>query len=200
MKKRITISVVLICCVAVSLVFGYSYGKKSVEEAYLELGTNLHGGRYRVELAFTGPDDTKDSIALNNYGFRLPMRFSDGTMGTRTAIPFIERRDAPYDISSFALTNGRSSDGFDFTFSDCPPPDHIFVQCWPREQQGTDGTFTNGEALEFEPTDQPMQYHVSEFRPGYIYSVYASWGPYYSEYPCLASDQESDRVYWCLDG
>lgn len=194
------VSLLLICCVAVSLFCGYSYGKKSVEENYLELGKNIYGGRYHVELSFVGADNVRDSISLPCYGFRFPMRNAEGTITTKTAMPFIEKHDASYDISSFALTNGRASNGFDFTFSDCPPPDHIFVQCWPREHQGTVGTFRNGEAVDFEPTSEPMKYHVSEFKPGYIYSVYASWGPYYAEYPCLASDQESDRVYWRLDG
>ena len=198
--SRYKVFLLLICCVAVSLFTGYSYGKKSVETDYKELATKVYGGQYYVELSFVGADGLRNSINLSCSGFRLPMRNSDGNQYTKTAMPFIERKDVPYDISSFALTNGESSNGFDFTFVDCPSPDHVFVQCWPREQQGTVGTFTNGEAVDFDSTTQPMKYHVSEFKSGYIYSIYASWGPYYAEYACLASDKDDERAYWKLEG
>lgn len=189
----------LICCVAISLFGGYIYGKSSVETELRDLADNIYGGQYYVELSFVGKDNVRDSVDLSCSGFRLPMRDSDGNISIKTAMPFIEKKDAPYDISSFALIEGDSSDGFDFTFMDSPSPDHIFVQCWHREQQGTTGTFTNGESVDFEGTTQPMRYHVSEFRPGYIYSIYASWGPYYAEYACLVSDDPNERTYWKLE-
>lgn len=185
-------------CIGISLFAGYHYGRKTVEDDFQTLADNVYGGRYHVALDFTGPNGIKDSIVLNCSGFRFPTHDSDGTQHIRTAGPFIEQKSAPYDIFSFALTDGDASRGFDFTFVDCPPPDHIAVQCWPREQQGSDGTFTNGFPLEFDETSEPMKYHVSEFQPGYIYSIYASWGPYYAEFACLASDDAGEREFWTL--
>ena len=196
----IKVVLLLLCCVILSLFCGYSHGKKSVETDLKELATNVYGGRYYVELSFIGVDGIRNSIDLSCSGFRFPMRNSDGKGYIKTSMPFIERKEFPYDISCFALIDEKSSSGFDFTFIDCPHPENIFVQCWPKEQQGTVGTFTNGEPVDFKSTTQPMRYHVSEFKPGYIYSIYASWGPYYAEYACLASDKPEDRVYWKLEG
>lgn len=197
---RYKLLLLLICCIAISLFTGYHYGKRAVEEEYQSLAENVYGGRYHVELDFTGPNGSKDSIILNCSAFRFPTHDSDGKQHIKTGRPFIERESASYDNDSFALTDGDASRGFDFTFVHCPPPDNFSVQCWPREQQGTVGTFTNGTPLEYIETSEPMKYHVSEFKPGYIYSIYASWGPYYAEFACLASDDAEERVYWELEG
>ena len=197
---RYKILLLLICCIAISLFSGYYYGKQTVEAEFQALADNVYGGRYHVELDFTGPDGMKDSIKLNCSAFRFPTHDSNGKQHIRTGSPFIEQKSVSYDIFYFALTDGNASRGFDFTFVDCPPPDNIAVQCWPREQQGAGGTFTNGTPLEFDETSEPMKYHVSEFKPGYIYSIYASWGPYYAEFACLASDDANERVYWELEG
>ena len=97
---------------------------------------------------------------------------------------------------AYAGVGGQASS---FTFVGCLSPDNVFVQRWPRNQQGTTGTVTNGEIVDFEIAAPPAKYHASSFEPGYIYSIYASWGPYYGEYSFLVSTQESDRAYWKLE-
>lgn len=178
---------------------GYGYGRKSAEVELRELSNNIYGGKYYVELTFSGSNGLKDTIKLSSVGFRFPMRNLDGEEYIKTTIPFIERKEVPYDTSFFALTNGITADGFDFTLIDCPIPDRILVQRWRKEQQGTSGNLMNGEIVNFESTSQPTRFHVSEFETEYIYSILASWGPYYGEYACLVSDRADERVYWKLN-
>ena len=186
-------------CVAATLFIGYVYGKNAVETELKELANNLYGGNYYVDVAYAGPGGQTNTVTLSASGFRLPMHDSEEDSYVKETIPFIERHDVPYDISHFALVDGNSDGGFEFTFMGCPTPDDVFVQRWPRDYQGTIGTFTNGEIVSFELADPPMMYHTSNFEPGYIYSIYASWGPYYGEYAFLVSTQESDRAYWKLE-
>lgn len=188
-----------LCCAVTFGFYGYFCGRKSVEADYQTLADNILGARYWVELSYAGADDQRESLVLLCGRHRFPHRVPDGLCIRTAGVPFIERKYCPYDISSFALTNGKSSEGFDFTFVGAPEPDHIMVQRWPREQQGTVGTFTNGEPVDFVPTTQDLQYHISQFEPGYIYSIYALWGPYYGEYGVLVSTQESDRQFWRVD-
>ena len=199
LRARYKVLILLICCAAAAWGIGFWYGRYYVETGYSQLAERLYHGQYYVELSYTGAGGQEDSILLSSMGFRSPRRDSEGNQYVRQSMPFIERTEIPYDISYFALTDGESSRGFDFTFVDSPQPYHILVQRWPRSQQGTEGKFTNGEPVAFEAASEPMKYHVSEFEPGYIYSIYASWGPYYGEYACLASADEKERVYWKLD-
>lgn len=189
----------ILVCIVVALFIGYKYGKNTVETELKEFSNNIYGGRYYVDVAYAGPGGQTNTVTLSASGFRLPMHNSEGDSYVKEAIPFIERSDVPYDISHFALVDGNSDGGFEFTFTGCPTPDNIFVQRWPRDYQGTIGTFTNGEIVNVEQSDLPMTYHTSNFEPGYIYSIYASWGPYYGEYAFLVSNQESDRTYWRLE-
>lgn len=189
----------IVVCIMAAFVIGCGYGRNTVETEIKTLADNIYGGRYRVNIGYTGVGGQTDSITLSASGFRFPMRNSEGDSYVKEAMPFIEQRDAPYDISNFALTDGQSNSGFDFTFMDCPSPDHVFIQCWPRTQQGTTGTATNGEIVDLEKLAPSTKYHASSFVPGYIYSIYASWGPYYGEYSFLVSTQESDRAYWKLE-
>lgn len=189
----------IVVCIVVALVIGYGYGRNTVETEMKTLVDNIYGGRYYVDVAYAGVGGQASSITLSASGFRFPMRNSEGDSYVKEAMPFIEQRDAPYDISNFALTDSQSNSGFDFTFVGCLSPDNVFVQRWPRNQQGTTGTVTNGEIVDFEIAAPPAKYHASSFEPGYIYSIYASWGPYYGEYSFLVSTQESDRAYWKLE-
>lgn len=197
LRYKYTVPFVLICSIAL-LFIGYRFGERTVQQELEELADNVYGGKYYVVLEFSGDGGQKESITLSSSGFRLPMRDSEGNQYVKVAMPFIERTDVPYDISHFALTDGNASSGFDFSFEGSPPPDNILVQCWPREQQGNGGKFTNGELVDFEKTAIPTKFHVSDFKSGYIYSIYASWGPYYGEYACLASENPSEQVYWKL--
>ena len=188
----------VLAIILASIFIGYRYGESTVKLELEEFANNVYGGKYYVDLDFTGGDGQKNTITLSSSGFRLPMHDSKGNRYVKVAMPFIEWKDVPYDISHFALTDGNASSGFDFSFIGAPPPDDIFVQCWPREYHGTVGKFTNGEPVDFESTAIPTKFHVSDFKAGYIYSIYAAWGPYYGEYACLASENPNERVYWTL--
>lgn len=191
--------ILAVVCILIGFFVGYEYQKNVTEKELALVETNLYGGRYYVELEYPGKENNPNSLVLSGVGFRFPTQYDDGTRKVKVSMPMIARTDAPYDIMYFALIRENLVEGFDFTFHDCPQPDDIFVQRWPREQQGRDGTFTNGELVAFEATDQPLKYHVSVLESGYIYSIYASWGPYYGEYAFLASANENDQVYWRLD-
>ena len=80
---------------------GYGYGRKSAEVELRELSNNIYGGKYYVELTFSGSNGLKDSLKLSSVGFRFPMRNLDGEEYIKTTIPFIERKEVPYDTSFF---------------------------------------------------------------------------------------------------
>lgn len=199
LRMQYKVLLLLVCCSVAASSIGYlnglRNGRNSLEAEYQKLAENYSKTCF-VDLTFTGPDGQPASISSLSNGI---VRISRGHINEKHRnVSFIERTSAPYDLGGVALTNGDASKGFDFTFPDSAAPDTIFVQCWPRQQQGTTGTFTNGEPVEVEADDLFTTFHAAHFRPGYIYSIYASWGPYYGEYGFLVSTQESDREYWTL--
>lgn len=161
---------------------------------------NIYGGKYHVDISFSGPSGNT-TLTLNSAGSRWPRLNKDGSVYVKENVPFIERKRASYDISYFALIKQSPGEGFYFKFIDSPPPDEIIVRRWPRTAQGTTGTLENGEIVSYFSTenDDGLRYYVSNLESQYIYSIFASWGEYYGEYPFLASTQASDQEWWELE-